>query len=351
MTVTETTKGIMKRILAIAISAKDDKVYSWYTNKEGTEFYVMCGTSRFLNVHDTMIQTFEYPEDRLPNDDDKGIVAIGIDQTGHCYTWYKDKQVSYGTPTNLGDQLEGYSLPENIEPSYIVGIGISTKGLCYAWYNDNTVSYGNYNYLDRDKAPYDYILPNGYYQGNILGIGISSKDYCYAWYDDGTRSYGSSKDLDSRSQGTNDCFVKLLLKKDEVEDIVKTAFGSGTDQDKVANCNFQFADLLYHCPTRKDIETLLGSNTDDKNTFIKEKFDCDDFAFLLKSAFIKNAYEDGIRWNPHSLGIMWGKHDDSETAWNVIVNHEKEVLVIDPQNDTIHETPFDLIDEISFIYF
>jgi hypothetical protein len=75
-----------------------------------------------------------------------------------------------------------------------------------------------------------------------------------------------------------------------------------------------------------------------KHRYITEVFDCDDFAHLLKSAFIDDAYDGGRRSMPYALGVMWGTTPSH--AMNVLaVGNGKDYFtkVIEPQTGTIYE--------------
>ncbi len=247
---TKLTKYMMKKIIAIAISSKDNTVYSWYYDEVDDKLYIMEGTSTFLNKSTREFKNVIYPDDHPPNDPDKGIVAIGIDQNDRCYTWYKDYKVSCGSPTNLGskDDLEDYALPAGQNPSKIVGMAISTEGKCYAWYDNNTVSCGNYNWLDRDKIPYSYkIVGSEKTPSDIIDIGISKKNRTYIWFKDGVRSSGITKTLNTEK--SKNFFIKTLLPKDDIKTIIETAFEGKFTNDY----SFIIADEIYHCPTQTDI--------------------------------------------------------------------------------------------------
>ena len=62
----------------------------------------------------------------------------------------------------------------------------------------------------------------------------------------------------------------------------------------------------YHVPQEKVIREIVNDSKIDHETYISEKFDCDDFAHLLKAAFIRDAYTNGHRRLPYAFGILWG---------------------------------------------
>ncbi|MBA7632475.1 hypothetical protein ES703_40021 [subsurface metagenome] len=130
-----------------------------------------------------------------------------------------------------------------------------------------------------------------------------------------------------------DCDIRTLL---------NTSLG-----DKLSNnCSFWFADGEYYCSPLGDIDRLVEASLIDKQTYISEKYDCDDFALSLKHHFIRDAYLDGHRRRPHSLGIFWKPGH----AMNIAVSDDGKVWIIEPQNDNILP-PGDGDKGIYFIYF
>ncbi len=92
-----------------------------------------------------------------------------------------------------------------------------------------------------------------------------------------------------------------------------------------------FADAEYYCPTPSDAYAVIKRTSVEQMNYISERFDCDDFAHLLKAEFIKDGYHNGVRRSPHCFGIIWnGSH-----AFNWMINDDKQVRFIEPQNDKI----------------
>jgi len=268
----------------------------------------------------------------------------------HVYTWFDNGTVRSGSSSRLGIYRASYrySLPPGKSPADIVGMGIAgSNDHCYAWYKDGTVSSGTSSDLDRYRAPYRYSLPPGKSPADIVGMGIAgSNDHCYAWYKDGTVSSGTSSDLD-RYRAPYDYVIRLLLTKSEIRSLLKSRLGSRLK----ASCRFLFADGTYYCSPLDDIKRLVRSSSVDRSNYIAHKHDCDDFALSLKYEFIRDAYLDGERRYPHSLGILWGSElKEGHHAINVVVTDDQKVLFIEPQNDSIFD-PRPEDKKIYFIYF
>jgi len=105
-----------------------------------------------------------------------------------------------------------------------------------------------------------------------------------------------------------------------------------------------FADNEYHTPTKKISREIIRQSKVDQRAYISEKHDCDDFAHLLKSAFIEAAYNEGTRTLPYALGVMWGA--TPAHAINFIITSSGytdsyDLLPIEPQDGVFTWPPPD----------
>jgi hypothetical protein len=108
------------------------------------------------------------------------------------------------------------------------------------------------------------------------------------------------------------------------------------------------ADNDYYCPSAKVAQRIVRKARLQDREYTPESFDCDDFAHLLKAAFIESIYDSGKRSRPYAMGIIWG-HDPGHAMNFVVLSNgvEFEVKIIEPQEATFH-TPDE--DELSDIY-
>ncbi|WP_224243886.1 lectin MOA-related protein [Hyalangium gracile] len=91
------------------------------------------------------------------------------------------------------------------------------------------------------------------------------------------------------------------------------------------------ADGEYYCPSVSDAHEVIRKTLVEHNQYTREKFDCDDFAHILKAEFIKDGYNNGVRRAPHCFGIIWaGNH-----AFNWMINDDFNLRFIEPQSDGI----------------
>ena len=110
------------------------------------------------------------------------------------------------------------------------------------------------------------------------------------------------------------------------------------------------ADAKYFCPTQKVAQEIINEAKVHQRTYIKEISDCDDFAHLLKSAFIEDVYDSGRRSMPYAFGIVWGSKPAH--AMNVIVvsgGNDYTVRLIEPQTGKIYKPGDKKLKEIYLI--
>jgi hypothetical protein len=94
------------------------------------------------------------------------------------------------------------------------------------------------------------------------------------------------------------------------------------------------ADAKYFCTPLKDARQIIRHSAVDRKTWIRDRFDCDDFAHVLKAHFAEAAYRDGRRRASHCFGIVWGLLPGPH-AINWMVNSDLTLRFVEPQNDKI----------------
>ncbi|HDZ27943.1 hypothetical protein LCGC14_2087430 [marine sediment metagenome] len=98
--------------------------------------------------------------------------------------------------------------------------------------------------------------------------------------------------------------------------------------------NFLLPDNEYWAAPMADYEAIIEESTLDRMKFIGEKADCDDFALLLKAAFIRAAWKDGKRRRPYCFGEVWGQLPMSH-AINWLIDDTETLYFVEPQSDEI----------------
>lgn len=95
------------------------------------------------------------------------------------------------------------------------------------------------------------------------------------------------------------------------------------------------ADSKYYCTPLKDAEEIIKWSNVDRKIWVRERFDCDDFAHVLKAHFAEAAYVDGKRRrSAHCFGIVWGMLPYAH-AINWMVDEKRKLHFIEPQSDKI----------------
>lgn len=101
-----------------------------------------------------------------------------------------------------------------------------------------------------------------------------------------------------------------------------------------AFCNV--ADNTYYLPSLEQIDRIVRRHLDDLPAYALERYDCDDFAWMLKGAFCKLAGERLGKPAGWAVGVIWTTADDTGRreghAYNWAITKERELWLIEPQN-------------------
>jgi len=80
----------------------------------------------------------------------------------------------------------------------------------------------------------------------------------------------------------------------------------------------------YKLPSLEQIKAFLKHNKVNKNKFVKDKFDCDNFAVQLWG-----------RFNEYAPGYAFGYAISSKHVFNIMIDANRDLYVIEPQSDKI----------------
>ena len=123
---------------------------------------------------------------------------------------------------------------------------------------------------------------------------------------------------------------KVYISGQEIRQLVAAHLGN-----KLArNFALYIADAQYYCTPLLDAKSIIKKSKLDRKRWTAEKFDCDDFAHVLKANFAEAAYKNGSRRKAHCLGVVWGSLPGPH-AINWMINSDKKLRFIEPQNDRI----------------
>jgi hypothetical protein len=120
-----------------------------------------------------------------------------------------------------------------------------------------------------------------------------------------------------------------------VEEIIRTTLGSKITSAAVV----RMGDVQYYLPTLNEVQQLLSESSLDRRRWLAERFDCDDFSYVLKGEFSIHAYDSGDISYGFSDGIIWGTFSwvQGFHAVNLVVTNDQTLRLIEPQTDTIYE--------------
>jgi len=85
------------------------------------------------------------------------------------------------------------------------------------------------------------------------------------------------------------------------------------------------SDRNYLLCNKADIKAFLATDTTNRNTYVQEKFDCDDFAYRLMGQ-MSVPY-----WSDLAFGILW----TDTHALNCFIDEAGEFYLVEPQTDEI----------------
>ncbi len=125
--------------------------------------------------------------------------------------------------------------------------------------------------------------------------------------------------------------MSIYISKQEVENIIKQQLTGKLRKDY----KFYGSDKNYFCPTVEYAKEVIELSSVDRYNWIKERFDCDDFALLLKADFAKCAYASNSLTASFCFGMIWGLLPESHVI-NWMINDDKKLRFIEPQTDEIY---------------
>ena len=91
------------------------------------------------------------------------------------------------------------------------------------------------------------------------------------------------------------------------------------------------SDLEYRTTTKEELKRFLKEDLTDKNRWVKEFYDCENFAFQLMGNI------SSPNWGTLSFGILLGKKNGNDHTINCFVDNDREVYLIEPQSDEIYK--------------
>jgi hypothetical protein len=128
--------------------------------------------------------------------------------------------------------------------------------------------------------------------------------------------------------GTRD--DKKFISSADLRTLISRQLGEKLDR----NFGLYIADGEYYCTPVDDAREVIENSALDRQTWVRQRFDCDDFAHVLKAHFAQASYADGKRRAAHCFGVVWGMLPGPH-AINWMVNDDLKLRFIEPQTDEI----------------
>lgn len=144
---------------------------------------------------------------------------------------------------------------------------------------------------------------------------------------DGERSGGRSGE-GSRAAGG------VIAKQTRVDSILRNALGSKLSSTAL----IRYGDGTYYLPTLTEMKQLLAASQSDRRTWTAERFDCDDFSYVLKGESSIHSYNTADFRFGICCGIIWGNFDwvSGYHAVNWFIDATGTMYLIEPQTDAIY---------------
>ena len=143
----------------------------------------------------------------------------------------------------------------------------------------------------------------------------------------GKRFVGSRNLLDEPAKGR-------LMPVTEVQETVTQQLG-----DLISDqASIRFGDNHYYLPTSDEIEFILLESKLERKQFMQERFDCDDFAFILKGEISAHAYKAEQLTCGVCAGIAWGYFKWNKRGYHAVnwyLDSDGSLKFIEPQWDVV----------------
>lgn len=106
-------------------------------------------------------------------------------------------------------------------------------------------------------------------------------------------------------------------------------------QSEFSNATILLADNDYKTTTKSELERFLAHDITDQWQYVSEFYDCDDFSFSVMGQL------SNPDWGALTFGILWTNVPGGAHAVNCFIDNNREVWIIEPQNDAFYKLPGD----------
>ena len=105
-----------------------------------------------------------------------------------------------------------------------------------------------------------------------------------------------------------------------------------------SSATIRYGDGTYYLPTLAEMRHLLSTSQSDRRRWTAERFDCDDFSYVLKGEAAVHSYDSADFRFGMCVGIIWGDFDwvNGYHAINWFIDSNRNLYLIEPQTDAIY---------------
>ena len=94
-------------------------------------------------------------------------------------------------------------------------------------------------------------------------------------------------------------------------------------------------DTKFYCPSVQYCKRLMALDQIDRERYEAEKADCDKFSWMLKAAFVRDAWRDKIQRAAHCFGVFdYSRKSGPGHSINWVINDDRVFRLIEPQDDS-----------------
>ena len=131
-----------------------------------------------------------------------------------------------------------------------------------------------------------------------------------------------------------------IAERDFIEHKLKEVFNLSPDHP------IYIGDQKYFIPAEDRIREITSASLQHHQQYYAERFDCDDFAFVLKGEFCLHSFKNAELEFSLCAGILWGEFSWVPTQhainWAIIAPKEDgadfEIVLIEPQGDVFYNS-------------
>lgn len=127
----------------------------------------------------------------------------------------------------------------------------------------------------------------------------------------------------------------VVASSSEVNGALQTQLHGKLGQDP----GIRLGDAGFYLPTVQEVKVILAASSLERKAWTAERFDCDDFSYVLKGEMSLHSYAATDLRYGLCVGIVWGNFDwvNGYHAVNWFIAEDGVIRFIEPQSDAMYE--------------